>query len=352
MNEHDRRVRRAAPPRVRLIDVAREAGLSKTTVSAALNGTGRLSDEVRAHARETARRMGYRPNATARLLRAGHARLIGFTAREYVEAPWSYMESPYLAQLTQTTSQIALEHGYAVVLMPNSSPRDEWADLPVDAVIIADPTTDDPMVEDFLAAGIPVFTDQRVEGRQGGYWVDTDYDTAMRGVLDHLAGQGARDIALISPPDSAMWARHSLTAYHRWCEERELEPIVTVSARPGNAAVLASAEEILARPKRPDALFALSEVSPPLLLDAVRRHGLSVPDDILVVCCSDDPTAEHSDPPMTTLSMQPHVIAQVGMDLLLAALEAGATEPTGRIVPTRMDIRGSSLRQVPAPSGQ
>lgn len=345
MNERDRRVRRTAPPRVRLVDVAREAGLSKTTVSAALNGTGRLSAEVRAHARETARRMGYRPNATARLLRAGHARLIGFTAREYVEAPWSYLESPYLSELTHTTAQLALEHGYAMVLLPNCSPRDEWTDLPVDAVILADPEADDPLVDDFLAAGIPVFTDQRVEGRQGGYWVDIDYDAAMRSVLDHLAAQGAHDIVLIAPQNDSQWAQRSMDSYLAWCGERDIAPNAVATQRPGNAAVLKVADEVLSEGPPPDALFALAEVSPPLMIDVARKHGLSVPDDILLVCCSEDPVAAHCAPPVTTLSMQPSVIAAAGMELLLDALESGNVEPAGRVVPTRLDVRASSLRK-------
>src|ERR1700756_1936431 len=90
-------------PRVRLVDVARAAGVSKTTVSDALNGSGRLPEPTREHVREVARRLGYRPNATARLLRAGHTRLLGLAAREYVETPWVYAEMAYFSQLVTAT---------------------------------------------------------------------------------------------------------------------------------------------------------------------------------------------------------------------------------------------------------
>ncbi|MFE7517247.1 LacI family DNA-binding transcriptional regulator, partial [Streptomyces sp. NPDC057540] len=132
-------------PRVRLVDVAREAGLSKTTVSAALNGTGRLSPEVREKARETARRMGYRPNATARHLRAGRARLIGYVVGEFAATPWTtFLESPYFARLTGATAAAALRRGYAMVLLPAGTLQSEWADLSLVAGVVAGPRAADP----------------------------------------------------------------------------------------------------------------------------------------------------------------------------------------------------------------
>lgn len=336
----------ASVPRVRLIDVAREAGLSKTTVSAALNGTGRLSDSVRAHARDTARRLGYRPNATARLLRAGHTRLIGFAVREYVESPWAYIESPYFTQLTNATARAALEHGHALVLLPNDSARDDWADLPLDAVCVVDPLIDDPLVDDFLAAGIPVVTDRRVEGRAGAYWVDIDHRDAIRTVLDHLADQGARDIALIAAGSDTLYTREFLAAQAEWAAERSMPTRVFEVERPGYAPSLEVVERVIGDPGyRPDALFVLTEVSPALVVDAARRHGYRVPDDLLVVCASEDSTAEHSDPPVTTLSMQPVEVATVGLGLLLDALTGVDTSPRGTIVPTRLHVRASTLRK-------
>ncbi|MFI1378705.1 LacI family DNA-binding transcriptional regulator [Embleya sp. NPDC020886] len=337
--------RRPAPvPRVRLVDVAREAGLSKTTVSAALNGTGRLSDAVRLHAQETARRLGYRPNATARLLRAGHARLIGYAVREYVETPWSYIESPYFAQLTSATAQAALAHGYALVLLPTHSARDEWADLPLDAAVVADPLAEDPLVEDFLAARIPVVSDRRLEGMTGGHWVDIDHEAAVRGVLDHLAAGGARRIGVVAAHSSSLFYEESLTTYHTWCREREFAPLVGMTERPGNQAARAVIDHMLGQPERPDGLFVLTEASPPLILETVRAHGLRVPEDLLIVCVSDDATAAQTEPPITTLSLNPAEIATVGVELLIRALESGDPTPTGRIVPTNLEIRASSRR--------
>ncbi|MFI6846428.1 LacI family transcriptional regulator [Kitasatospora sp. NBC_00085] len=337
----------AAVPRVRLVDVAREAGLSKTTVSAALNGTGRMSDAVRERAREAARRLGYRPNATARLLRAGHARLIGCAVGEFATEPWACLDSPYYAQLTGATAREALRHGYALVMLPTGSAPEAWADLPLEAAIVADPVAGDPLVEDFIAARIPVFTDRSVEGRPGAHWVDIDTEAAVTEVLDHLRAEGARRVAAVVPDTAIRFHIELLNAYRGWCARHGAEPQVVLSTAPGSGPAIAAVEQALSGAEPPDALLVASEASPPLVLDAARRHGRSVPGDLLLVCVSEDASAEHADPPVTTLSLQPERVAVAGIELLVAALESGSQEPTGTLVETRLEIRASSRRSRP-----
>ncbi|MFG3407004.1 LacI family DNA-binding transcriptional regulator [Streptomyces sp. NPDC048142] len=336
--------------RIRLVDVAREAGLSKTTVSAALNGTGRLSEVVREKARETARVMGYRPNATARQLRTGRARLIGYMVGELADTPWSFLESPYFARLTGATAATALKRGYAVVLLPAGSLQSEWAGLPLDAVVVADPVADDPILDDLLAARIPVFSDRSVEGRTGAYWVDVEAGPAVFGTMDHLLEQGARQPAMVLPGSATRFHAGVLAAYHDWCAAHGVAERVVRTEGPGNGPVVRAVETALTgdgegADPRPDALFVVAEASPPLVLEAARRQGYEVPGDLLLVCVSEDVTAEHTEPPVTTLSLRPDEIAEAGIELLVAVLEDGRREAAGVLVLTRLDVRASSVRR-------
>ncbi|MFI9291192.1 LacI family DNA-binding transcriptional regulator [Streptomyces gardneri] len=335
-------------PRVRLVDVAREAGLSKTTVSAALNDTGRLSPAVREKARETARRMGYRPNATARQLRAGRAKLIGYVVGEAVDARSVFLESPYFARLTGATAATALRRGYAMVLLPAGSLQSEWADLPLDAVVVTDPDADDRIVDDVLAAGIPVFSDRSVEGRPGAYWVDVDTEAAVRSALDHFHEQGARRPVLVVPDSTTRFHTEVFAAHREWCAEHGLPERVVRVGEAGNGPVVRAVETALTGDpagRRPDALLVVAEASPPLVLAAARRHGYDVPGDLLLACVSEDVTAEHTEPPVTTLSLRPEAIAEAGIEHLVRVLEEGGREPAGTLVTTRLDVRASSVRQ-------
>ncbi|MGW8361815.1 substrate-binding domain-containing protein, partial [Streptomyces wedmorensis] len=115
----------------------------------------------------------------------------------------------------------------------------------------------------------------------------------------------------------------------------------------GNGPVVRAVETALDTPEgaeRPDALLVVAEASPPLVLEAARRHGYEVPDDLLVVLVSEDATALYTDPPVTTLSLRPEAVAEAGVEHLVAVLEHGRREPAGTLVPTRLDVRASSVR--------
>ncbi|WP_433424377.1 LacI family DNA-binding transcriptional regulator [Microtetraspora malaysiensis] len=338
-------------PRVRLVDVARAAGVSKTTVSDALNGAGRLPAATREHVQKVARSLGYRPNATARLLRAGHTRLLGVAAREYVETPWVYAELAYFSQLATATTQAALAHGYGVVLLPTYGPDDCWLDMPLDGVFVIDPVEGDPMVGDFLTAGVPVVADRRalaevpVEAREAGRWVDFDYGAAVRQVLDHLEAAGAERIAVVAGATTACFHQQSVGAYHDWCAERGREPRIVAIPAPGVQHALQAVTEVLTAPVPPDALFTLVELSPPLLLDTIRRLGRSVPGDLLLVCSTEDPAASYTDPPISTLGFLPGETARAAVELLVDCLD-GRGGDDGRLFSADFRIRASST--VPA----
>ncbi|MCZ0982393.1 substrate-binding domain-containing protein [Streptomyces diastatochromogenes] len=66
---------------------------------------------------------------------------------------------------------------------------------------------------------------------------------------------------------------------------------------------------------------------------------------MLLVLVSEDATALHTEPPVTTLSLRPEAVAEAGVEHLVAVLEHGRREPAGTLVPTRLDVRASSLRR-------
>ncbi|MFI6601425.1 LacI family DNA-binding transcriptional regulator [Nonomuraea sp. NPDC050536] len=309
-------------PRVRLVDVAVAAGVSTSTVSAALNGTGRLSDATRELVREAALRLGYRPDPTARLLRAGHTRLIGLAAREYVGTPWVYAEHAYFAQLITGAVRAAHRRGYAIVFLPTLSRNDYWLDIPLDGIYLVDPVADDPMVGNCVAAGIPVIANlPHAEGLLP--WVGCDHDAAIRQGLTHLYDAGARNIAVIAGESTAQFHRASVRTCESWSAERDLPSWIIRTPVPGSRDVLAAVERVLSAPRPPDAIFTLVEASTPLLVETIRRLGRSIPDDLLLLCTTEDPASARTDPAVSTLSFRPAETAEAAIALLVEG-HAGA----------------------------
>ncbi|WLQ44419.1 substrate-binding domain-containing protein [Streptomyces laculatispora] len=252
------------------------------------------------------------------------------------------LESPYQAQLTSATAA-ALKRGYALVLLPGSR-HGEWAEPPLDAVIVADPVGEGRIIEDLIAARIPVITDRPVEGRPDACWVDVDVVAAVRETLDHFEAQGARRPALVLPDSPTRFCAGVLAAYGDWCAEHGRPEHVVFAPEAGNGPVVEAVEEALSGTCRPDALCVVPEASPPLVLEAARRHGYDVPGDLLVVCVSEDATATHTRPALSALSLRPQEVAEAGIDLLVAVLEQGGAPSAGVLVQTRLEVRASSLR--------
>ncbi|MEU1617352.1 LacI family DNA-binding transcriptional regulator [Streptomyces sp. NPDC005722] len=330
-------------------DVAAAAGVSITTVSDALNGKGRLPDATRRHVREVADRLGYRPSAAARTLRTGRSGLIGLTVTTYGEEPFTFTEFAYFAEMARAATSAALARGYALVILPASSRHDVWSNVALDGTVVIDPSDHDPMVTELVRQGIPVVSDGRPTGSLPVQaWVDNDHEAAVLGILEHLAEAGARRIGLLTGTSTDTYTRLSTTAYLDWCERIGQEPVVEAYPAHDPCAGAIAADRLLARPDRPDAVYGLFDPNGTDLLAAARRYGLRVPDDLLLVCCSESTVYATTEPPITTLSLKPGRIGTAVVQLLIDAIEGvDAGRPVQQVMPTDLIVRTSSQRRLP-----
>ncbi|WP_328914691.1 MULTISPECIES: LacI family DNA-binding transcriptional regulator [unclassified Streptomyces] len=328
-------------------DVAAAAGVSITTVSDALNGKGRLPDATRRHVREVADRLGYRPSAAARTLRTGRSGLIGLTVTTYGEEPFTFTEFAYFAEMARAATSAALARGYALVILPASSQHDVWGNVALDGTVVIDPSDQDPVVTELVRQGVPVVSDGRPAGSLPVHaWVDNDHEEAVLGILDHLAAAGARRIGLLTGTSTDTYTRLSTTAYLEWCERVGQEPVYEAYPAHDPCAGAVAADRLLARPDRPDAVYGLFDPNGTDLLAAARRYGLRVPDDLLLVCCSESGGYAGTDPPITTLSLQPRRIGTAVVQLLIDAIEGiGPAHPVQQVMPTELIVRASSQRR-------
>lgn len=330
-------------------DVAAAAGVSITTVSDALNGKGRLPDATRAHVREVADRLGYRPSAAARTLRTGRSGLIGLTVTTYGEEPFTFTEFAYFAEMARAATSAALARGYALVILPASSRHDVWSNVALDGTVVIDPSDHDPMVTELVRQGIPVVSDGRPAGSLPVQaWVDNDHEAAVLGILEHLAEAGARRIGLLTGTSTDTYTRLSTSAYLSWCERIGQEPVVESYPAHDPCAGAVAADRLLARPDRPDAVYGLFDPNGTDLLAAARRYGLRVPEDLLLVCCSESMVYATTEPPITTLSLKPGRIGTAVVQLLIDAIEGvDGGRPVQQVMPTDLIVRTSSQRRSP-----
>ncbi|MFD0549787.1 substrate-binding domain-containing protein [Streptomyces rectiviolaceus] len=231
--------------------------------------------------------------------------------------------------------------------------EDTWHSIAVDGMLVMDSPRGDPMVRALRARGIPlVFDGVPGDTRPGDHWVDNDHVATTREVLDHLTASGARRIALQSGDGHEHYARVVTETYEEWCADRAMPPLVVpfdAYDDEGHAFDEVLGREVPAREAlgRIDAVHAAYDPGGRQLLAAAARHGLRVPDDLLLVCASEDPGYAETEPPVTTVTLDPERTARTAVSLLVDLIEGGQAEAPGTVlVPAGLRPRASSRRRV------
>ncbi|HEY2204383.1 MAG TPA: LacI family DNA-binding transcriptional regulator [Pseudonocardia sp.] len=336
---------------VRMRDVARLAGVSEATVSLALSGSPRISEPTRRRVTEIAHQVGYRPNAAARSLRTDSTRSLGLVITD--------VANPFFAELAGQIERNAAAAGYSLVLCnSDEDPRRQdgylsslLAGSRVDGVILV-PTS--PMTPGIQAAGAAganlVVLDRPLSVRGQGASasrlrsypvVRAGAESALADAAALLAGLGHRRVGFIAPPlDTLVGQERRDLLVAGLLEHGVLRREIIVRAgdfrrRSGEQV----AERMLAHPRPPTALVAGDGLMAIGAMQAVRRAGLRIPDDISLIAFDDAPWFELLDPPLTAIG-QP--VAELAESAVAAMLDLLHGRPPASAYPPCHLVRRAS----------
>jgi DNA-binding LacI/PurR family transcriptional regulator len=332
-------------------DVAAAAGVSTTTVSHALNGKGRLSPATRERVRDVAAALGYRPSALARRLSGGEVGMLALTVSLVNDEALAVSHFDYFLQLMHGATSAALERGYSLAVLP--ARRGDTLDrLPLDGTLVVDPVRADQVVARMHAKRVPVVTTGRLPGGpEDSCWVDNDFGDGTRAILDHLADQGCERVALLATPPVSSYAIDTLAAYGAWCASSgRPRCVATIRETPIEGAAFAVAADLLTGPEPPDGIYATLDRLALGALLAAKANGVSVPDDLRIAGCSDSEGARTARPPLTALSLNPEVIGEQAVDLLVALIEGDEPAERRRFVASAIVPRESTVGEAAHPA--
>lgn len=279
---------------VKLTDLSRYLGLSKTQVSRALNGYPDVSAETRRRVEAAAHELGYRPNALARKLRTGRSGIVGLVLSEGSEQE----ESSILVEILLGLAVAFRRRDMLVVLnvMPVDRPLSEaYARLSqegrLDGFVVLNPGIEAEGIGYLMEAGVPFVTHGRHADEAEYPYVDIDNRGAGRMMGAHLAALGHRDIAVIDGPAGLHFARERTLGVRLALGEHRIEP------RAGRIAHglltetfgAMTTRRMMADPaSRPTAIVAGNFVVAAGVVRALSELGLSIPGDVSVVAHDDD----------------------------------------------------------------
>ncbi|WP_166351910.1 LacI family DNA-binding transcriptional regulator [Phytoactinopolyspora limicola] len=323
---------------VTIVTVARHAGVSKTTASDALRGSGRVSEQTRRRIEDAARKLGYAPNNSARHLRQARTGTIGLHLPEVLP------RSDYYMSFVFGVVQAATGHDYDVTLMTSRHGRGSTLASKVDGLIIGDPLAGDPTVETLMTSNVPVVTCERYPGdKTPDGVVRSEHRGAVRELLDHLRTAGARQPGLIVAGDESDWAGSVHSAYREWCAEHGLEAASSTVPFDSTTDVIRTAATNLLRGEPAiDALVCAPAGAAAELGPVLRGAASTLRPGFLVASCVDTPATKYADPPITALDLAPQTAGASCADLLFDLLTGAAEPGTERLHPVRLTIRAST----------
>lgn len=336
-------------------DVARTAGVSRTTVSHALSGKGRVDARTRERVQAVADRLGYVPSRTARNLALGRSDTIGLLLPRLARLPMDeLLRTDWYGRVALAASQEAVRHQRALTILPPVEDAAELMSFGLDGVIVLDLLPEDPRAAILQEATSSVVLLGRDPQGLLGPSVVPDTDQGMHALLDHLWEQGMHSLGLIAPDIPWAEGQQAIQAASGWCQTRGVTPIVARAevaqcvTRDDVAAVgRATASDVLASGNRPDALIGLLEDFGRGIASAARTRGLTVPGDLLVAQDVDGVMAQVADPPITAIDLNITGQMAAAVDLLVAESPARADATMVQTVPVSLVIRESTTAVLP-----
>ena len=329
---------------VTISDVAARAGVGAGTVSRVLNDSPNVSAATRARVREAIEVLGYRPSPLARGLSRGRCQTLGVVVPFFTEPSAVERLRGVVAALTDSR--------YDLVLFNVESPahRDEhFAALTrrdrADGLLVLSLPPPPGELARLVAAGLPVvLVDARGEGVPQ---VVTDDVEGGRIATRHLVELGHERIAFLGDePENGFGFVSSAERAQGYFEVLaeagiRLDPTLVRYGHHDRSVAEGLAAQLLARRRRPTAIFAASDVQALGVLDAARRAGLDVPGDLSVVGFDDVEVAAYAQ--LTTIRQPLFESGQLGARMLLAALEgSGLPSPEVHRLPLELVVRATT----------
>lgn len=324
-------------------EVARQAGVSVSTVSRVLNDYPFVSAEARRRVVAAMEQLDYRPDMAARSMRTGTSRAVGFVVPD--------ITNPVFAGIAKGVDEILQEQGYSLVLAHSGNdPAHEAKQLEmlahrrIEGLIVAVADEEEPGLHERLSRfRACVLFDREVDG-SGADLVCTDHEAGMTQALTHLAGLGHRRIALVAGNPSQYASRARVTAYRRAASALGLvrDRRLVVTGVHSRETGYAAAERLLALSAPPTAIVAGNNQLTAGVLEALRDLGRRIPGDVSLVGTDDVELTRLHDPPIDVIARDLVAHGREAALLLLGRL-ADLDGPLRRVVlPARYIPRGTS----------
>jgi DNA-binding LacI/PurR family transcriptional regulator len=328
-----------------IADIAQLAGVSKSTVSRALNDSPLIGEETKAKIRAIAKQHNFQINVPARQLSMKQSRTIAFVTHAY-HKEFSVADLFGLEIMGGISNGLA-KLGYDMLVIHVDPLDTKWAHQyfdtgRVDGFILMTSTRKQSHMKALMEIDAPFIIWGIPQTNSKYSSVTGDNFNGGRLATEHLLSLGRRKIGFIGGPKDEIEVQQRLDGYKSALEAagRSIEKDLIEYGDFSNTSGAEAIKRLLKKSPELDAVFVNSDLMAIAAMDAIREDGKRVPEDIAVVGYDDLSIAEHSNPPLTTIRQNIPLAGKLLAQNLIQYLESGMA--TQASIPVELIVRKSA----------
>ena len=332
--------------RVTIVDLAVHLGMTKGTVSRALNGYADIAEGTRLRVRRAAEKMGYRPLSHAQAIRTGRVRSIGLILQMNEHDGHSAFVADFLAGLSEAASV----EDWTLTVATASNDADTASLLQrlteekkADGFILPRTKLDDPRIRFLKRHDIPFVLYGRTGDPAGCAWFDIESETAMEEAVATLAGLGHCRIGFVPGLREYTYAklRHAGFLAGMASAGLPVDPALVGASAVTRGAGAASVGALLDLDEPPTAIVCSVDEAAVGAYDAARKRGLRIGRDLSLISYDGVPQLSLLDPPLSTFSVDIRGAGERLAQLLIRRCRGEAAEDLRELARATFRDRGS-----------
>ncbi|RKF20312.1 LacI family DNA-binding transcriptional regulator [Alginatibacterium sediminis] len=327
-----------------ILDVAKLAGVSKSTVSHVLNNTRFVSSETQRKVKEAAEALHYQPSVVARSLKVKTTKSLGMIVTS--------TDNPFYAEIISAAQKYCHEIGYDLILcnteknpIKTKSYIQVLSQRQVDGILVLCTTYDD--VTFSTIAGQKKLPMVVLDSGPTVKYIDKIQDHSYRGGLiatEHLINLGHTRIAHIGGPENKLPAKQRFDGYCQALRDaslpinRDLVIESDLECEGGAAAI----KKLLSLREPPSAVFVANDVMAMAAISVASQMGLRIPEDLSIVGYDNISLSEYFNPPLTTVNQHISELAELAVKTLIKRILGSSETETVVMIEPNLVVRQST----------
>ena len=328
---------------LKLEDIAKLAGVSRSTVSRVVNGSPNVDPATRKRVEKVIQSTGYHPNMAARSLVSQRTNIIGLVIPKTTQA---FFTDPYFPQLTQGVAFACNDHHLTLALFLVGNKEDEEEITPriirrgmLDGILVQTSKNMDRLFDRLLASSMPYLALGRPLDEEVVNYIDVDNIRGAKQATRHLLDLGYQRIGMITGSSDSAAALDRSEGFRQALVKarRKVDPSLVSEGDFSEISGYEAMQKLI--PLRPDAIFAQSDIMAMGAIRAVQEAGLRVPQDVAFVGYDDLPIASVAPTNLTTVRQPITHFGIKAVEMLIDMLENGSKVANRMILGTELVVR-------------